>query len=145
VSTVELISTSDQYGLPAGIDHLDHDQEAEIAELLVGHKVTKVSDDHLMLDDGTVLKLFGNDGGCACSAGCYDLTELNGVDNIITRVEVEAKPDDDSIFDGEPGTYRIFVFADNQKINLATFEGTDGNGYYGTGFHVLVRRPGGTA
>lgn len=37
--------------------------------------------------------------------------------------------------------YKIFVFADNQQINLATFEGTDGNGYYGTGYCIEVFDP----
>lgn len=137
----------------AGIDpeydfdiHLSHDDKEEIRALLVGRRVVKVvspkkSDaGHLMLDDGTVLKLFGNDGGCACTSGCYTLTHLEGVDNVITAVEFEDKPDGDDYEDGE-GVYRIFVFADNKKVNLATFQGTDGNGYYGTGYHILVRRP----
>jgi len=98
--------------------------------------VSKVADDHLLLDNGTLLKLVGNDGGCACSAGCYDLTALNGVENIITAVEFEDDPADDG-HDGDG--YRIFVFAGDQRINLATFEGSDGNGYYGTGYHVMVR------
>lgn len=137
---IELITENNAYLLPKGIEQLDQDDTDAISRLLVGHAVTKVAEDHLLLDDGTVLKLFGNDGGCACSSGCYDLTELNGVDNVITSVEIEANPDDDGSAAYE-GTYRIFVFADNQKINLATFVGTDGNGYYGTGFHILIRRP----
>lgn len=117
-------------------DETDHDA---VKELLIGHKVTKVADDTLELDDGRTLVLIGHDGGCACSAGCYDLIELNGVDNVITNVEFE----DDPAGDDEPGEgyYRIFVFADNQKVNLATFEGTDGNGYYGTGYSIQVREP----
>lgn len=111
-------------------------EKEKITELLTGRKVIKVSDDTLRLDNGTVLKLAGNDGGCGCSAGCYDLTELNGVDDIITSVEFEDSPDVD-VIDGE-GTYRIFVFADNQRINLATFKGTDGNGYYGTGYSIEI-------
>lgn len=45
-------------------------------------------------------------------------------------------PPDDKY--GRSGAYQIFVFADNRPINLATFEGDDGNGYYGTGFWVEV-------
>lgn len=112
---------------------------AAIEGLLVGHKVTKVADDHLLLDDGTLLKLIGNEGGCSCSAGDYELTELNGVDNIITRVEV-ADERTDGGYGEMAGSYRIYVFADNQQINLATFTGGDGNGYYGTGFEILVKR-----
>jgi len=76
-----------------------------IADLLVGRKVMKRTNDNVLLDDGKILKFVGNDGGCACDAGCYDLTALNGVDNVITRVELENAPDDEM---GEyPGVYRI--------------------------------------
>ena len=112
------------------------DDADAITELLMGRKVTKVSDAELLLDNGTVLRLEGNDGGCACNAGCYDLVELNGCDNVITRVEFRNDPDDD--YSDENGVYQIFVYADNHKINLATFEGSDGNGYYGTGYSITV-------
>jgi hypothetical protein len=36
------------------------------------------------------------------------------------------------------GYYRIFVFADNRRINVASFDGSDGNGYYGTGWWLAV-------
>src|SRR5688572_24022215 len=97
-----------------------------ITELLMGRTVAKVSDAELLLDDGTILRLEGNDGGCSCGAGDYELTELNGCENIITKVELVNSPDGD--YEPGDGTYRIFVYADNQKVNLATFEGTDGNG-----------------
>lgn len=139
-----------------GVKRLDEDSQDAITELLMGRTVTKVDDEHLLLDDGTVIKAIGRDGGCACSAGCYDLTVLNGVDNIITRVsydyapagdwtdyetgpESSGHPDDPE--DKWTGYYRIFVFAEHQQINLMQFEGSDGNGYYGTGFEILVRSP----
>lgn len=127
---------------PIGWDvdkYLSEHDESELSALLVGHRVTKVADDHLLLDDGTVLKFEGNTGCGGCSSGWYELTELNNVDNIITAVEIEALPDND--YSRDDGVYRIFVFADNKRLNLATFEGTDGNGYYGTGFSILVRPP----
>ena len=113
----------------------------------------------ITLDDGTVLVLDGHDGGCACSAGCYELghlATLAEVDNVITAVEFEAAPagdDSDCSTCGRPGCwevghetpdeghYRRFVFADNRKVNLATFEGSDGNGYYGTGYYVRIAKP----
>ena len=61
------------------------------------------------------------------------------MDNIITNVEFYNDPASD--YTGGDGNYSIFVFADNKKINLATFEGSDGNGYYGTGYYVTVRKP----
>ena len=66
-------------------------------------------------------------------------SSLGEVDNIITNVvfhnDPAAYPQEDK------GEYSIFVFADNKKINLATFEGHDGNGYYGTGYYITVRKP----
>lgn len=120
-----------------GRPYLTENDEQGLRDLLIGKSVRKVGHDTLELSDGTFLRLGGNVGGCSCGAGDYDLTELNGVENIITNVAVEAAPGGD--YEGEyEGHYRIFVFADNQKINLATFEGSDGNGYYGTGFWVKV-------
>ena len=119
---------------------ITEDDETAIKNLLIGHRVEKVGDDTLRLDDGTVLRLKGNDGGCSCGAGDYDLTELNGCDNVITSVElVDHSVSDDNRGKGEEGVYRIFVFAEDKRINLATFEGDDGNGYYGTGYTIEVQ------
>lgn len=139
------------YNHEDGVQALYHENEKEIADLLMGHTVTKVDGEHLLLDNGTVIKALGHDGGCSCSAGCYDLTILNGVDNIITRVEFDYQPAADGNYpqrgahpddpdDEWTGWYRIFVYADNQQINLMQVEGSDGNGYYGTGYELLVRR-----
>lgn len=119
----------------------DYEQQA-IANLLIGRKVVKVEEDMLRLSGGVYLKFKGNEGCGGCASGWYDLTELNDVDNIITNVEFDYQPTDDYSDDYSDGYYRIFVFADNQKVNLVTFEGTDGNGYYGSGYSILVRQPG---
>ena len=116
-------------------------EEDEIAHLLVGRKVTKVEEDKILLDDGTQLQFRGNEGCGGCTSGWYELKELHEVDNIITRVEVisdRAKHYDDVEVDEH---YEIFVYAENQKLTLARFEGSDGNGYYGTGFTIHVQRP----
>lgn len=126
---------------------IEHGEQEKIAALLEGHKIEKVADDHLMLDDGTLLKVVPNQGGCSCGAGDYDLTYLNGADNVITKVEFDYRPtgDDDGYgWDNKPedvGYYRIFVLAEDKKINLLQVDGDDGNGYYGTGFSLLVRKP----
>lgn len=114
---------------------LDHDDTNVIRDLLLGRKVERVDNEHLLLDDGTVIKAIGREGGCVCGAGDYWLSELNGVDNVITDVEFDYAP----WANGHEGYYRIFVYAGNQKINLMQFDGSDGSGYYGTGFEILVR------
>lgn len=147
------------------IEHLNQDDADRISELLVGRRIVSAElgsfaapddnkhrslfgPDHseglLILDDGTELYLEGNDGGCACSAGCYPLMHVAKVDNVITSARVYASPTGDDYWDDEingEGVYQIFVFADNEEINVASFEGSDGNGYYGTGFSITVRRP----
>lgn len=134
-----------------------HDDVSEIEALLLGRRIVQAEmgdfdypgrerwDDkpqgRLVLDDGTVVYLAGNEGGCACSAGDYALSKVAAVDNIITNVRVEASPDGDDFESDAEGTYRIFVFADATEINVAEFVGTDGNGYYGTGFWLVALRP----
>lgn len=95
----------------------------------------------VLLDDGSELELIPNNGCGGCGSGWYALEKLakSGElpDNIITKVTIVDK-------DYEKGyerrtRYKLFVFADNQKVNLATFDGSDGNGYYGTGFDIEVR------
>ena len=123
--------------MPSHDTRYDQTSKTEIESLLIGHTLTKVRSDSAILDDGRTLRFVGNEGGCACDAGDYHLTELNGVDNIITKVEFVDSPGGDYANNYE-GHYKIFVFADNQKINLATFTGSDGNGYYGTGYEIHV-------
>lgn len=117
---------------------LDHEDKGKIRDLLLGRKVERVDNEHLLLDDGTVIKAIGREGDCVCGAGDYGLSELNGVDNVITAVEFDYAPHANDY----EGYYRIFVYADNQKINLMQFDGSDGSGYYGTGFEILVREGG---
>lgn len=108
-------------------------------------KYSELAEGRLVLDNGTVLYLTGNEGGCSCSAGCYPLQRVATADNVITRVRVECAPhgddfDDDT--DRDWGAYRIFVFSGATEINVADFAGSDGNGYYGTGFELCVVVPG---
>ena len=104
-----------------------------IAELLIGRTVKQVTANTLELDNGTVLRLVGNEGcgSSSCGNGTYELSVLNGCDNVITRVEL--------INQAEQGVYEIFVYAGNEKINLARFDGDDGNEYYGSGYTIYVK------
>lgn len=141
--------------LPQDAVRFDENDHEQVEALLLGRTVVEAREteeiipgsershwrEHaegvLVLDDGTRLYLKGNDGGCWCSAGCYPLRELNGTPNVITKVEFVDAPggDDEEHYEGY---YSIYVYAENRKINLATFEGSDGNGYYGTGYRIYV-------
>jgi hypothetical protein len=55
-------------------------------------------------------------------------------------VNIVSDPDDTVDREDTGGKYQIFVYADNEMINVATFTGSDGNGYYGSGFTFEVVR-----
>lgn len=138
----DIIAESDAYR-NNGLVAFDQDEVDKIRTLLLGHRIAKIADDHLRLDDGTVIKVVPNDGGCACSAGDYWLRELNECDNVVTAVEFEegtVQGETDSKWDTN-SIYRVFVVAEDRRINLYAVEGDDGNGYYGTGYELLVRYP----
>ena len=134
----------------------DVDFQKKVEGLLLYHKVVSVrkldSEEldknqvaELVLDNGVVLKVEGNEGCGGCGNGWFYLTELNNCDNAITKVECVIKDDEGNIvsspsekYDGSGDfIYNIFVFAENNKINLLQYEGGD-NGYYGTGYSLYV-------
>lgn len=97
----------------------------------------------LTLDDGTLVYVNGHEGGCGCSAGCFYLKHLETTNNIITAVkteqlDAEGQELDKYAWDEPASSWYLYVIADNQQINVARFDGGDGNGYYGTGFHLTV-------
>jgi len=143
---------------------LNEEDRDEIEALLLGRRVVDVEGINLTLDNGVVIEALGGEGGCSCGAGDYDVEVLNRVNNAITRVEFDYCPagDDEHRYNPETGRYdlvvnrtehpdnpkdsytgwyRIFVYAENEQINLMQFNGSDGNGYYGTGFALRVRVP----
>ena len=138
--------------------HYNETHEAEIAAALEGHTIvtaeaqnvsmpgpyglTETYEGTLTLDDGTRLVVRGNDGGCSCSAGCYPLSHLAATPGLITKAEVVSDPVHDGMDGDEEGRYAIYVYSENRRINAAEFVGSDGNGYYGTGFQLIVLEPG---
>ena len=110
-------------------------EEDKIRDLLLYRKVEVVDDTTLKLDNGKVLEILANEGCGGCSAGWYSVTELNGCDNAITNVEFDKETLDQY---GEM-SYKIFVYAENEKIKLVQVDGDDGNGYYGTGYSITVK------
>ena len=120
--------------------NLDQNDEDKVKALLLGHSIRKVSETELELDDGTKLTIQPNGGCGGCWRGSYAITELNGCENLITDVSVDVASGDPN--DSEPDlVYRIFVMAVDKRINLLTVEGSDGNGYYGTGYEIKVTPP----
>ena len=116
---------------------IEHYEKEKIKDLLMFRKVVEVKDDTLILDNGTELQILPNEGWGGCSAGWYSLIELNECDNVITNVEFEC--DDDTVDEYDGTSYKIFVYAENQKLKLLQVDGDDGNGYYGTGYSIVVK------
>ena len=110
--------------------------EKEIEELLLGHKIT-ADYDKLILDNGVVLWINPNIGCGGCESGNYYLQHISSVNNAITNVEFVEEYDDDCYYEH----YRIFVIADGMTTELLDVYGTDGNGYYGTGYTIDVYIP----
>ena len=136
-----------------------------LKELLIGKSIVEatISDEKpvsfesgptgkLVLSDGTVLKVWGNNGCGGCGAGWYELRELNATkgettsEGIITNVEVDEAPTGDElrcktcgkVYCDHEGYYKMFVIVEDKRITLASFEGSDGNGWYGTGWWLRV-------
>jgi hypothetical protein len=111
--------------------------EKEIEELLLGHKVTVDDYGNLVLDNGVVLQINPNIGCGACESGNYYLEHIASVNNAITNVEFVEEFEDDCYYEH----YKIFVIADGMTTELLDVYGTDGNGYYGTGYTIDVYIP----
>lgn len=121
----------------------DEFDRKEIKKLLIGRKVKVIDNDGqeatLLLDNGTKLRIIANEGCGGCSNGWYSINKLNEVDNAITNVKFECDNmesiEENDYFDT---SYKIFVFCEDTRINLLDVSGSDGNGYYGTGYTIHV-------
>lgn len=125
---------------------LNECDEKEIEELLLGHKiVADENNDALILDNGVVLQINPNVGCYGCESGNYYLKHITSVNNAITNVEFvnDYEVNDDDYYDEEDyyQHYKIFVIADGVTTELLDVYGTDGNGYYGTGYKIDVYIP----
>ena len=118
----------------------DYCDEEQIKNLLLFRKIVEVKGDTLILDNGIELDVVANEGCGGCSSGWYYLTELNGCDNVITNVEFNCD-DYDGNDEYYETSYKIFVYAENKKIKILQVDGSDGNGYYGTGYSIYVKIP----
>jgi hypothetical protein len=112
--------------------------EEKVRKLLLGHSINKINDNILELDNGVQLEFIANEG-CCCGAGTYNITELNDCENIITNVELITERKNYSDGWSEVFSYKIFVYAENKQIKLLQCDGDDGNGYYGTGYHINIK------
>jgi hypothetical protein len=97
---------------------------------LIGHSIPFVTENSLVLDDGTRIEFTDNYDCCSWA----DLNKLRTCDNVITDVRIE---DDDS---GE-GSYSAWVYAVTDKggVEIVNQDSNASNGYYLHGFALKVR------
>lgn len=119
---------------------IEYYDEKDISDMLIGHKVVGVDGgDTLVLDNGTKLLVEPNEGCGGCESGWYDIEHIASCNNAITNVEFDCYDEEDK-WDCYTH-YKIFVIADGIRTELLDVYGTDGNGYYGTGYSIDVYIP----
>lgn len=120
----------------------------KIKEVVIGKQITSIEQKGpfkavVTLDDGAILQLEGNEGGCCCGRGDWAITKLlanaekpNG--RIMNAwIDNQIKPDED--YDEISGPIRVFIMAEGTEYPLVEFDGYD-DGWYGQGFYCRVTR-----
>lgn len=120
--------------MPNWEGNIEYDEEKLIKALFIGKKIVKAEGNDLTLNDGTILQIQPNDGGCVCGAGDYWLENVNKFDNVITDAEVKIGLDVEGYT-----VYQLFVYSGGISTSVADIKGDDGNGYYGTGFAINIK------
>lgn len=118
----------------------------EYATLLKGRYVTDitVSSDEtsatITLNNGTTLELIGS-WGCSCGNGVTYIKHVfqrGGRNARIMNARVETTNDDER-YDETDYTIFVMINGNPTQLPLATMQGYDENGYYGTGFTIYAR------
>ena len=123
-------------------------QEEKIKETLIGKQITRIEqkDDftvEVTLDDGVILTLAGNEGGCCCGNGDWTVSELLSDSEKPSGRVMNAWVDDrigaDEEFGEILGPITVFIMVEGREYPLVEFDGYD-NGCYGHGFYANVTR-----
>lgn len=114
-----------------------------LKEKLVGHRIAEITDEKIVLDDGTVLSISPNEGCGGCSSGWAEF-EVNFTKSINKEAAVMNVKYEDSSTNKEKNyaddEFKIFIYLVNDElIEIDGCEGY-GNGCYGSGFWVTVTK-----
>lgn len=107
-----------------------------LREELVGQRITTITDDLIVLDNGTVLDIEPNQGCGDCDTGWAEMEIIPNNPNTeaaVMNVEYE------DTYKARTDSFKIFIYMANSTITMKGFNGND-NGYYGSGFWVTVTR-----
>ena len=110
------------------------DVDGDGFDFLIGKSIKEVKDDTLICTDGTTIQIETNEGCEGCCNGWSSLDDLEILEhnnNIITDVKCDYHDSEE---------FTLFIYYEDGSIN--ELEGNDGygNGYYGGGFHVNIKR-----
>lgn len=119
-----------------GRKYCDERDIQKIKDLLIGRRVVSVGVETMTLDNGTRVIIMPNEGCGGYNSGSYWVEHLERVNNAITDVEVDCDYVDKEEYDT---VYRIYVYANGMQHELLRVVGTDGSGYYGTGYELRVQ------
>lgn len=118
-------------------NRINQDEEDRIKRLLVGRMIVNVDNDDFVLDNGVRVKVEPNEGCGGCASGWYDISQIDKFEAVITSVRTDAV-EGESEYETK---YRIFVLAGDREQMVLEVSGEDGNGYYGTGYELVVSVP----
>lgn len=119
------------------METLRHTNTEEIAALLIGRSITDVVNENFILDDGTKLQVVPNEGCGGCISGYYSVDFMNKVDNVITNVTFSEDYEERYRTVYTINVYTEGTYSENGEP-LLSVSGSDGNGYYGTGYRINV-------
>lgn len=121
---------------------------ASIRERIEGKRVVSVegSGEKLVLDDGTVLRLYMSDSDCCANAYGEWVIQPDSLEAIITDVKFDmvAHREDDG--DGSTSEAKITILHNQNPVALADCYANDGNGgYYFSVLSLTIQVPGSDA
>ena len=115
-------------------ENLTSEELADLLKELIGVRITSISEDLIVLEDGTRIEIEINEG-CDCGSGWSELSVAKSANLDAAIMNVEYVQDFKSYAD----KFKIFIYlANNETIELDGDDGV-GNGYYGSGFWVTVK------
>lgn len=90
----------------------------------------------LTCKDGTIIEIATNEGCGGCSNGWSnfkDIKKLEENNNVITNIEVKYNS---KLWEDE---FIMYVYYDDNSINILNGDDGYGNGYYGGGFYISIK------
>ena len=118
-------------------ENLTSEELADLLKELIGVRIASISEDLIVLEDGTRIEIEINEGCGGCYNGWSELSVAKSANLDAAIMNVEYVQDFKSY-----DKFKIFIYlANNETIELDGDDGDDGigNGYYGSGFWVTVK------